>query len=118
MDPAVPRADRARRGCDRPLRGVRHLAGQPETRRDAADQHPRAAVPALPGGRARRCAAARRYFRDQYMTVDARSLGFGRIILSVILLMDLLHRARVIELFYSNQGLIPNHMMLWRPPTQ
>src|SRR5204863_5555477 len=24
----------------------------------------------------------------------------------------------VIALFYSNQGLNPNHMMLWRPPTQ
>ena len=26
--------------------------------------------------------------------------------------------SRVITLFYSNDGLIPNHMMLWRPPTQ
>ena len=60
----------------------------------------------------------RRYFVAQYMTVDARSLGFGRIILSLILLFDLWHRARVITLFYSNQGLIPNHMMMWRPPTQ
>ena len=60
----------------------------------------------------------RRYFVAQYMTVDARSLGFGRIILALILLFDLWHRARVITLFYSNQGLIPNHMMMWRPPTQ
>ena len=60
----------------------------------------------------------RRYFVDQYMTVDARSLGFGRIVLALILLFDLWHRARVITLFYSNEGLIPNHMMLWRPPTQ
>ena len=52
------------------------------------------------------------------MTVDARSLGFGRIVLALILLFDLWHRARVITLFYSNDGLIPNHMMLWRPPTQ
>jgi len=60
----------------------------------------------------------RRWFADCYMTADARSLGFGRIILSLILLFDLWHRARVISLFYSNDGLIPNHMMLWRPPTQ
>jgi predicted DCC family thiol-disulfide oxidoreductase YuxK len=60
----------------------------------------------------------RRYFVGQYMTVDARSLGFGRIVLALILLFDLWHRARVITLFYSNDGLIPNHMMLWRPPTQ
>jgi len=60
----------------------------------------------------------RRWFADQYMTVDTRSLGFGRIVLSLILLFDLWHRARVITLFYSNEGLIPNHMMMWRPPTQ
>jgi len=60
----------------------------------------------------------RRWFVDCYMTADARSLGFGRIILSLILLFDLWHRARVLTLFYSNAGLVPNHMMLWRPPTQ
>jgi predicted DCC family thiol-disulfide oxidoreductase YuxK len=60
----------------------------------------------------------RQYFIRQYMTVDARSLGFGRIVLSLILLFDLWHRARVLTLFYSNEGLIPNHMMMWRPPTQ
>ena len=60
----------------------------------------------------------RRYFAAQYMTVDARALGFGRIVLSLILLFDLWHRARVLTLFFSNQGLIPNHMMMWRPPTQ
>ncbi len=60
----------------------------------------------------------RHYLVGQYMTVDARSLGFGRIVLALILLFDLWHRARVLTLFYSNDGLIPNHMMLWRPPTQ
>ena len=34
----------------------------------------------------------RRYFANQYMTIDARSLGFGRIILSIILMVDLLRR--------------------------
>jgi len=60
----------------------------------------------------------RRYFVDQYMTVDARSLGFGRIILALILLFDLVRRIPDLTLFYSNDGLIPNHMMMWRPPTQ
>ena len=60
----------------------------------------------------------RRYFVDQYMTVDARSLGFGRIVLALILMLDLLRRIPVLRLFYSNEGLIPNHMLLWRPPTQ
>ena len=60
----------------------------------------------------------RRYFADNYLTVDARSLGFGRIVLALILLFDLVRRVPDITLFYSNQGLVPNHMMLWRPPTQ
>jgi predicted DCC family thiol-disulfide oxidoreductase YuxK len=52
------------------------------------------------------------------LTIDARSLGFGRIVLAIVLLVDLIRRVPDITLFYSNQGLVPNHMMLWRPPTQ
>jgi len=65
-----------------------------------------------------RWAKFKRYFTDTYLTVDARSLGFGRIVLALILLFDLVRRIPDIALFYSNQGLVPNHMMLWRPPTQ
>ena len=65
-----------------------------------------------------RWAKFKRYFTDTYLTVDARSLGFGRIVLALILLFDLVRRIPDITLFYSNQGLVPNHMMLWRPPTQ
>ena len=65
-----------------------------------------------------RWAKFKRYFTDTYLTVDARSLGFGRIVLGLILLFDLVRRIPDITLFYSNQGLVPNHMMLWRPPTQ
>jgi predicted DCC family thiol-disulfide oxidoreductase YuxK len=60
----------------------------------------------------------RSYFVGNYMTIDARSLGLGRIVLAVVLLVDLLRRVPDITLFYSNAGLVPNHMMLWRPPTQ
>ena len=60
----------------------------------------------------------RAYFVDNYMTIDARSLGLGRIVLAIVLLVDLLRRIPDITLFYSNAGLVPNHMMLWRPPTQ
>ena len=46
-----------------------------------------------PGARqARRWAAFRRRFADLYLTVDARSLGFGRIVLAVVLLVDLVRR--------------------------
>ena len=65
-----------------------------------------------------RGAKFRRYFVENYMTIDARSLGLGRIVLAVVLLVDLLRRVSDITLFYSNAGMVPNHMMLWRPPTQ
>jgi predicted DCC family thiol-disulfide oxidoreductase YuxK len=57
-------------------------------------------------------------FVDRYLTVDARSLGLGRIVLALVLLFDLLRRVPVLRLFYSNEGLLPNHTLLWRPPTQ
>jgi predicted DCC family thiol-disulfide oxidoreductase YuxK len=58
-------------------------------------------------------------FARTYLTIDPRTLGLGRIVLSLLLLFDLWHRAHGgIELWYSNNGLLPNHTMLWRPPTQ
>jgi predicted DCC family thiol-disulfide oxidoreductase YuxK len=59
----------------------------------------------------------RRLLVDRYFTIDARSLGLGRIGLALVLLFDLLRRIPVLTLFYSNQGLLPNHTLLWRPPT-
>ncbi len=60
---------------------------------------------------------ARRFARA-YLTTDARSVALGRIALSIVLLVDLLRRIPVLQLFYSNDGLLPNHTLLWRPPTQ
>jgi predicted DCC family thiol-disulfide oxidoreductase YuxK len=66
-----------------------------------------------------RWARLRDAFARSYLTIDPRSLGLGRIVLGLLLLFDLYHRARGgIELWYSNQGLLPNHTYLWRPPTQ
>ncbi len=65
-----------------------------------------------------RAASLRRRLVDHYLTIDARSLGVGRIGLALVLLFDLLRRIPVLTLFYSNQGLLPNHTLLWRPPTQ
>jgi predicted DCC family thiol-disulfide oxidoreductase YuxK len=80
----------------------------------ASHAGPAAAAPAKPGFWRR----LGRRLRDTELTVDARSLGFGRIVLAVVLLVDLIRRVPDIRLFYSNEGLVPNHMMLWRPPTQ
>ena len=38
--------------------------------------------------------------------------------MSIILLIDLVRRIPVLDLFYTNDGLLPNHTLLWRPPTQ
>jgi predicted DCC family thiol-disulfide oxidoreductase YuxK len=62
--------------------------------------------------------AFRSWFARTYLTIDPRSLGLGRILLALVLLFDLLHRAPSIPLWYSNNGLLPNHTLLWRPPTQ
>ncbi len=54
--------------------------------------------------------------RRIYLTVDARGLGAGRIALGAVLLLDLFRRIPVLGLWYSNDGLLPNHTVLWRPP--
>ncbi len=63
-------------------------------------------------------AALRRRFAAAYLTMDARSAALGRIAVSIVLLIDLVRRVPVLRLFYSNEGLLPNHTLLWRPPTQ
>ncbi len=53
--------------------------------------------------------------RDRYLTIDPRGLGAGRISLATVLLLDLVRRFPLAALWYSNQGLLPNHTVLWRP---
>ncbi len=50
-----------------------------------------------------------------YCTVDPRSLGLFRLGFGGVLLLDLLRRYHEIEFWYTNQGLLPNHTLLWRP---
>jgi hypothetical protein len=50
-----------------------------------------------------------------YVTVDPRSLGLGRIGLGLLLLHDLARRVPGLVDWYSNEGLLPNHTVLWRP---
>ena len=68
--------------------------------------------------RFRRWRAFRRWFVEKYLTIDARSVALGRIVVSIVLLIDLVRRIPVLDLFYTNDGLLPNHTLLWRPPTQ
>jgi hypothetical protein len=60
--------------------------------------------------------ALRRWLTARYLTVDPRALGVGRIVLALVLLLDLARRARDLETWYTNSGLLPNHTVLWKPP--
>jgi hypothetical protein len=53
--------------------------------------------------------------RNIYFTIDPRSLGLARIGLGVLLLYDLWRRVGGIPTWYTNEGLLPNHAVLWRP---
>ena len=72
----------------------------------------------MTGRRFERWAALRRWFVEKYLTIDARSVGLGRVAVAIVLLVDLVRRIPVLDLFYTNDGLLPNHTLLWRPPTQ
>ena len=83
---------------------------------DGASNDSPASAPAAP-----RFAGWRRVSRflvARYLTIDARSVGLGRVAVAIVLLIDLLRRIPVLDLFYTNDGLLPNHTLLWRPPTQ
>jgi predicted DCC family thiol-disulfide oxidoreductase YuxK len=84
----------------------------------AADPAPQAPGPAPRPARFARWRRVRRYLVDKYLTIDARSLGLGRVVVSIVMLVDLIRRIPVLDLFYTNEGLLPNHTLLWRPPTQ
>jgi len=54
-------------------------------------------------------------FREIYLSADRRVLGVTRIAFGLVLLYDLIRRARVIDLLYTNEGLLSNHYLLFRP---
>jgi predicted DCC family thiol-disulfide oxidoreductase YuxK len=90
-----------------------------------SDDLPESAAPAPaptplapPPRRFERLGRFRRWFVGKYLTIDARSVGLGRVAVAVVLLVDLIRRIPVLDLFYTNDGLLPNHTLLWRPPTQ
>lgn len=49
------------------------------------------------------------------MSVDRRILGAVRIAYGLVLLYDLLRRVRVLDLYYSNDGILENHYLLYQP---
>jgi hypothetical protein len=61
---------------------------------------------------------AERFFQERYTSVDPRTLGLFRICMGVLLLTNLYDRVSGHDLvaFYSNEGILPNHWALFRPP--
>ena len=57
-------------------------------------------------------------FLDRYCTVDTRTLGLFRVYFGLLLLTNLWDRAGGFDLisFYTNEGVLPNHWALFRPP--
>lgn len=53
--------------------------------------------------------------RDTYFTFDRRTLGFARFFLGFLLIGDLFRRTWDWEAMFSNEGVLPNHVNLWRP---
>jgi hypothetical protein len=53
--------------------------------------------------------------RDVYLSADRRTLGFARIMLGFLLVMDLFRRTPDWLDMYSDKGVLPNHVNLFRP---
>ncbi len=51
--------------------------------------------------------------RDHWLRIDARSLGLFRLAMGIVLIGDLVRRARYLKDFYSNDGVLPNHNHLF-----
>ena len=61
---------------------------------------------------------ALRRLQSTWFEADPRALGLFRIALGLLGIWDVLRRIPWIEIFYSNQGVLSNHVALFRPHTQ
>ena len=53
--------------------------------------------------------------RNIYLTIDRRTLGFTRILLGAYLILDLVRRKHDWLDMFSNDGILPSHVSLFRP---
>lgn len=68
-------------------------------------------------GRGERVAAAGRWIRRHYMQMDPRTAGLYRIVAGFLLIADALRHWSVARTYYSNEGLLSNHWLLYKPPS-
>lgn len=66
-------------------------------------------------GRRERVRQALAFFRTRYLAADLRTLGFARLIVGTLMCVHALDHLRVARLYYSNEGVLPNHFLLFRP---
>jgi hypothetical protein len=52
--------------------------------------------------------------RDVYFSVDRRTLGFSRILLGFLMVTDLFRRTSDWLAMFSDDGVLPSHLQLWR----
>jgi hypothetical protein len=55
---------------------------------------------------------------ELYLSADRRVLGLARIAFGLVLIYDLARRARELRLLYTNEGILSNHYLLFRPQSQ
>jgi predicted DCC family thiol-disulfide oxidoreductase YuxK len=60
----------------------------------------------------------RAHLKRTYLSLDPRSLGLFRIGFGAVLLLDCAWRYADVDAFYTNDGLLPNHTVLWAPVTR
>ena len=54
-------------------------------------------------------------FTELYLSIDRRVLGAFRVGYGLVLLCDLARRAEVLTLYYSNDGVLSNHYVMFSP---
>ncbi|MBM4377417.1 MAG: hypothetical protein FJ095_20245 [Deltaproteobacteria bacterium] len=58
------------------------------------------------------------FFRARYLEADPRTLGLARIVVGLLLCANAIEHWRVARLYYSNDGVLSNHYLLFRPSTE
>ncbi|MFO0587028.1 MAG: hypothetical protein U0441_05810 [Polyangiaceae bacterium] len=56
----------------------------------------------------------RRWIWDRYCKIDPRTLGLFRIVLGSLCTIDVIRRWQKARLFYSSEGVLTNHFLLYR----
>src|SRR5262245_17211935 len=59
-----------------------------------------------------------KHLATTYFSFDTRSLAAFRVALASTLFADLWLRYCVLDAFYTNEGILPNHTLLWSPSSR